>query len=96
MTLGDLCNLMNRGYDQDDPQFMREVQLRVYDTAKKLGKAEVVCEQLKDNMVMDPQTIGLPKENSYFKGMEEALATIDQAYAIDHEVVHDLSSPRTR
>ncbi len=96
MTLGKLCDLMNRNYDQNDPKFMGEVQLKVYNTAKKLGKAEVICEQLKDNMVMDPQTIGLPKENSYFKGMEEAIATIDQAYISDHEVVHEIPSSRTR
>ena len=96
MKLRDLLDLMNHDYDQDDPKLMGEVQLKVYNTAKKRGKAEVICDQLKDNMVMDPQTIGLPKENSYFKGMEEAIATIDQAYISDHEVVHESPSSRTR
>lgn len=88
LSIGDLCDLMNRDYDQNDPRFMGPVQLRVYSTAKGLGKA-TVCEQLKANMVTNPETIGLPKDNSYFKGMPEAIEAIDQAYPlIDHEVVH--------
>lgn len=84
MTLGKMMDLMNRDYDQNDPRFLREVSLHIYDYAKKRARLEV-ADKIKTNMVTKPETIGLPKDNNYLQGMEQAIDAIDQSYSMDAE-----------
>lgn len=79
MTLGNLMDLMNRDYDRQDPKFLQEIQLGVYAHSKEAGMGQGSI-RIKENMVMDPQTIGQPKDSNYLQGMEQRLQAIDQAY----------------
>lgn len=79
MTLGKLMDLMNRDYDTNDPKFMKEVQLRVYQHASDMGMAEVVP-KLEQNMVTKPETIGLSKDNHCLDNMERSVDAMKQVY----------------
>ena len=84
MTLGKLMDLMNRDYDTNDPKFMQEVQLRIYQHASENSMAEVVP-KLEDNMVTKPETIGLEKDNHCLENMERSINAMKQVYANNKE-----------
>lgn len=83
-TLGDMMDMMNRDYDRDDPKFLKEVSLRIYDCAKRNGNPALSI-QLRENMVMNPGTIGHPKESDCLQGIEQDLDVLDQVYSMGVE-----------
>ena len=84
MTLGKLMDLMNRDYDTNDPKFMQEVQLRIYQHASENSMAAVVP-KLEDNMVTKPETIGLEKDNHCLDNMERSINAMKQVYSNNKE-----------
>ncbi len=84
MTLGKLMDLMNRDYDTNDPKFMQEVQLRIYQHASENSMAAVVP-KLEDNMVTKPETIGLEKDNHCLDNMESSINAMKQVYSNNKE-----------
>ena len=84
MTLGKIMDLMNRDYDTNDPKFMQEVQLRIYQHASENSMAAVVP-KLEDNMVTKPETIGLEKDNHCLDNMERSINAMKQVYSNNKE-----------
>ena len=79
-TLGDLMDVMNRDYDRNDPKFLKPIQLSVYNQSHVIGRADVV-ERVKNNIVTNPETIGLDKDNKCLDGMEQEMEMLDREYA---------------
>ena len=80
MTLGEMMDLMNRDYDRNDPKFLKEVQLSVYSQAHTMGRADII-EKVRDNIVANPETIGLNKEDKSLDGMEQQMSFIENEYS---------------
>ena len=83
MTLGKIMDLMNRDYDTNDPKFMQEVQLRIYQHASENGM--IVVPKLESNMVTKPETIGLSKDNHCLDNMERSINAMKQVYSNNKE-----------
>lgn len=83
MTLGKIMDLMNRDYDTNDPKFMQEVQLRIYQHANENDM--IVVPKLEGNMVTKPETIGLSKDNHCLDNMERSINAMKQVYSNNKE-----------
>ena len=93
LSIGELMDLMNMDYDRNDPYFMQKFQLKVYQYAKQNGMAKIVP-KLEENMVTNPETIGLSKNSHVLDGMEQAIEVINKTYSMSDNLENTQSRTR--